>query len=142
LPERGIAICLLTNGGHPHDLYRDLVGELVDELANVHMPDSLEPPVESPRIDAGRYVGTYERTSSRTEIVEQDGALRMRVTTTGPLAELVDDPSEEYPLHPVATDLFVFRQPGARTWDPVVFYRLPDGSPYLHYHARANPKAV
>lgn len=142
LPERGIAICLLTNGGHPHDLYRDLVGELVDELANVHMPDPLEPPVESPRIDAGRYVGTYERTSSRTEIVEQDGALRMRVTTTGPLAELVDDPSEEYPLHPVATDLFVFRQPGARTWDPVVFYRLPDGSPYLHYHARANPKAV
>jgi hypothetical protein len=62
------------------------------------------------------------------------------VTVTGPLAELVDDAVEEITLVPVSDRVFVTRREGERTWTPVVFYDIADGTPYLHMGARATPK--
>jgi hypothetical protein len=47
---------------------------------------------------------------------------------------------EEMELHPVEQGLFATRPDGIETWMAAVFYALPDGSEYLHYGARANPK--
>ncbi|MGI8867412.1 MAG: serine hydrolase [Mycobacteriales bacterium] len=155
LPDSGLAVCLLTSGGLPHDLYHDLIGEVVTELAGVRMPAPIEPPARPPdvdpvrydpdrydpdRYDPDRYMGTYERTGMRTEVFEVDGRLRVRMTETGPLAALVDEAVHEYDLVAVRKNLFAIRAPAARTWAAVTFYRLPDGTPYLHYGGRANPK--
>jgi hypothetical protein len=66
----------------------------------------------------------------------------MRTTVTGPLAELLPDPVEEFPLTAVDSsgDLFVVREPGAQTWIPVTFYALPTGERYVHFGVRATPK--
>ena len=66
-------------------------------------------------MDVGPHLGTYERASvlgwrcspARTAPV-------LRTTVTGPLAELVPDPTHEYPMVAVAEDLFVVRDPDAR----------------------------
>ena len=140
LPEQDLAVCLLTNGGQAHDLYHDLVGEVVAELAGVTMAPGIQPAAAPPNVDLVDHVGTYERTSSRTEIIERAGTLVLRSTVTGPIAELVDEPTHEYDLVPVDDGLFAMREPNEANWRAVTFYRLADGTPYVHYGARATPK--
>jgi CubicO group peptidase (beta-lactamase class C family) len=139
VPDAGIAVALMTNGGHTQDLYHELMGHLLQELAGIRIPEPPEPLSEPPPLDAGRYAGVYERVGARWEIVERDGRLVGITTVTGPLAELVSKTTEEYVLHPSGPDTFVVREEGERTWSPMIFYSLPDGSRYLHSGARATP---
>jgi CubicO group peptidase (beta-lactamase class C family)/acetyl esterase/lipase len=142
LPEAGLAVTLLTNGGNTRDLYQDLYREIFAELAGVTMPPPLAPPAQPPSVDITAHIGTYERASVRTEVFDRDGTAMLRTTITGPLAELVPEPTEEYELTAVdATGgLFAIREPEAQTWTPVIFYALPGGEPYVHFGARATPK--
>jgi hypothetical protein len=64
----------------------------------------------------------------------------LRTTVLGPLAELTPDPVSQYPMIAVAPNLFVVREPQARTWIPVTFYSLATGEKYVHFGARATPK--
>jgi CubicO group peptidase (beta-lactamase class C family) len=59
VPEAGLAIALLTNGGDVVSLYRDVVDHVFGELADVGLPALPVPPAEPRRIDAERYLGTY-----------------------------------------------------------------------------------
>lgn len=142
VPEEKLAVALLTNGGDAQALYRELYAGLLQELSGVEIPDRPHPPATAlePDLDLDQHVGTYERIGSRFEVAKRDGALCATVTTTGPLADLVPDPVTEYPLVAVDQDLFVTRPDGSDTWVPVVFYRLDDGSRYVHFGARATPK--
>jgi hypothetical protein len=135
----GLAVTLLTNGGHTRDLYEDLYRELFAALAGVAMPERFTPPADA-EVDIAPYVGTYERTSVRMEVEQGPDGPLLRTTLTGPLAELEPDPVEEYPLVPVGPALFAVRPPGVETWAPVTFYELPTGEQYLHFGVRATPK--
>jgi hypothetical protein len=140
LPGQGLAVAMLTNGGHTADLFRDLYGELFAELAGVTIADQLEPPAEAPDVDLARYVGTYERSSVTTEVFERDGGLVARVIPTGPIAEASGATVEEMELHPVSQGLFAVRPHGYESWMAATFYALPDGAEYLHFGVRANPR--
>jgi CubicO group peptidase (beta-lactamase class C family) len=140
LPERGLAVTLLTNGGNARDLYEELFREIFSELADVAMPYPLAPPAEPIQVDVRRYVGTYERASVHHEVLERDGSAVLRITIVGSIAELVPEPTREYPMIPVKEDLFVVKDPTAQTWSPVTFYALPSGQQYLHFGARATPR--
>jgi CubicO group peptidase (beta-lactamase class C family) len=140
LPGQGLAIAMLTNGGHTADLFRDLYGELFAQLAGVTIADQLEPPAEAPDVDLARYVGTYERSSVTTEVFERDGGLVARVIPTGPIAEASGATVEEMELHPVSQGLFAVRPHGYESWMAATFYALPDGAEYLHFGVRANPR--
>lgn len=137
LPSRGFAVVLLTNGGHAADLYRELYEAVFAEVG-VTMPAPLRPSRKELDLDLARYVGRYERASVTTDVLSRDGRLVLRARITGPLAKVVPDPVEEYILEPVERNLFAFREPGTTTWFPATFYELQDGTPYLHYGARAN----
>ena len=74
LPDEGLAVTLLTNGGNTRDLYEDLYREIFAELAGVEMPHPLEPARRA------RARSTSRRTSARTsapsvrlEVLERDG---------------------------------------------------------------------
>jgi CubicO group peptidase (beta-lactamase class C family) len=140
LPEQGLAVTLLVNGGQSRDLYEDLFREVFDVVASVPMPHPLTPPEHAVSVDASPFVGTYERASVRLEVLaadaEHDGP-RLRTTVSGPLAELAAEPPKEYPLVAVGPALFVVRPPEAETWFPVTFYALPTGERYMHFGARA-----
>ncbi|MFR0357364.1 serine hydrolase [Streptomyces sediminimaris] len=144
LPAEGLAVTLLTNGGNARDLYEDLFEEIFAELAGLAMPRTPAPPADPPAVDVRPHVGVYERAGARMEVLERDGGGVLRVTVTGPLAELVPDPVEEYPLVPLdgSGTRFAVRDPARRTWQPVIFYALPSGEPYLHHGVRATPKAA
>jgi hypothetical protein len=140
LPGQGVAVALLTNGGHARDLYQDLYGEIFAEVTGVDLPDPLTPPEEPVAADITPWLGTYERESVRMEVLAGDDGPRLRTTVTGPLAALTAEPTEEYALVAVEPDLFVVRAPDTETWAPVLFYTLPGGARYVHSGARATPK--
>ena len=140
VPEAGVAIVLLTNGGNAHDLYDELFRAQLDELCGLSMPAPLAPKPEPPAVAVGEFAGLYERVGVRIELADRGGRLAGRLTATGPLAELDDDPVEEVELLPVTPNVFVTRSDGERTWTPAVFYSLDDGSRYLHMGGRATPR--
>jgi dipeptidyl aminopeptidase/acylaminoacyl peptidase/CubicO group peptidase (beta-lactamase class C family) len=140
LPEEGLAVALLTNGGNTRDLYQDLYHEIFAELADTEMPRPLAPPPEPVPVDVGPHVGIYERASSRLEVLAGDDGPILKATVTGPLAKLVPDPVTEYAMVPIEQNLFVVREPNAQTWSPVTFYQLRTGEKYLHFAVRATPK--
>jgi CubicO group peptidase (beta-lactamase class C family) len=59
VPDAGLAVALLTNGGDTFSLYHDVVGHVLGELTDVALPALPVPPAEPRRIDAERYLGTY-----------------------------------------------------------------------------------
>jgi CubicO group peptidase (beta-lactamase class C family)/pimeloyl-ACP methyl ester carboxylesterase len=140
----GLAVTLLTNGGHARDLYGDLYREIFAELASVAMPPAIEPPAEPVDADITPHLGRYERAGVIEEVLastdKHDGPT-LRTTVTGPLAEIVPDPVDEYAMTPAGPDLWLVREPGTQTWAPVTFYALPTGEKYLHFGVRATPKA-
>jgi dipeptidyl aminopeptidase/acylaminoacyl peptidase/CubicO group peptidase (beta-lactamase class C family) len=148
LPEAGLAVTLLTNGGHARDMYYELYREIFAELAGVEMPAAIEPPPVSAQAgpveaDITPHVGTYERAGVVMEVMadsEKYAGPTLRTTVTGPIAEMVPDPVDEYAMTPVGPDLWLVREPGTQTWAPVTFYALPTGEKYLHFGVRATPK--
>jgi dipeptidyl aminopeptidase/acylaminoacyl peptidase len=140
LPDEGLAVALLTNGGSTLDLYQDLYREIFSELADVDMPRPLAPPLEPAPVDVQPHVGTYERASSRLEVLIGDNGPILKNTVTGPLAKLTPDPTTDYAMVAIEKNLFVVREPNAQTWSPVTFYQLRTGEKYLHFGVRATPK--
>ncbi|MEV6647371.1 serine hydrolase [Amycolatopsis sp. NPDC051371] len=140
LPEQGLAVTLLTNGGSTHDLYEELYRELFAELAGVAMPRPLEPAVPLPEVDASEFLGVYERESVRIDVLTRDEKLWMRQTITGPLAELMPETTTEDELVPIGPAQFAHSPAGMRGWISVTFYTLPTGERYLHSGVRATPK--
>jgi dipeptidyl aminopeptidase/acylaminoacyl peptidase/CubicO group peptidase (beta-lactamase class C family) len=140
-PGAGLAVTLLTNGGNTRDLYGDLYQEIFAALAGVAMPQPITPPVTPVAVDITPHLGTYERASVRMEVMAGSDGPMLRTTVLGPLAEMTPDPVSEYPMTAVSQDLWLVREPDAQTWVPVTFYALGTGEKYLHFGARATPKA-
>ncbi|CNF81599.1 penicillin-binding protein [Mycobacterium tuberculosis] len=140
LPDAGLAVVLLTNGGDTDGLYADLYREIFADLAGVAMRPPLRPPARPVAADIGPHLGTYERAGSRLEVRRGEDGPVLRVTRTGPLAAMLPDTVSEHPMAAVADDVFAVREPGTDNWMPVTFYALPTGERYLHYGLRATPK--
>jgi CubicO group peptidase (beta-lactamase class C family) len=141
LPEAGLAVVLLTNGGNTQEFYEDLFDEIFADLAGVTMPPPLAPPAKPPVVDLERHVGHYERAGQHVQVLVRDGGALLRITTIGPLAELLGTQEREMILMPLddSGDLFAARQPSARTWIRVTFYELANGRRYVSA-GRSAPK--
>jgi CubicO group peptidase (beta-lactamase class C family) len=143
VPDAGVAVSLLTNGGHTHDLFLDLYDEILGELAGVHVPPRLEPPAERPDVDLAVHAGRYVREGVEATLTVDGDHLLLKSKATGELSEALGGDEDEEPaatVRPISDDLYVARGPDDPSWTPMVFFRLPDGSQYVHYGARANPK--
>ncbi|GAB1513465.1 serine hydrolase [Actinophytocola sp. KF-1] len=142
LPDEGLAVTLLTNGGNTRDFYADLYREIFAELADVDMPEPLAPPSAPVTADITPHLGRYERASVLMEVLRGEQAPRLRITATGPLAEILpaEERNQEYDMVPVDDDLYLVRENENTMWIPVTFYSLDTGERYLHFGARATPK--
>ena len=142
VPDAGVAIALLTNGGNPIALFRELYGELLRETAGIEMPADAVPPEPPLPVDPSAYAGLYEREGASIRVQGKDGGLIAVQTTTGLGSELTPDPVE-LPLRRVAEDddLFLTQHPAAPgVWLPVRFVTLDDGTRLLHVAGRATPR--
>lgn len=136
IPERDLAIILLTNGGDANSLYEDFIGALLSELADIRLPQL---PAPDPRAVADRapYTGTYEKLSARIHINEVDRVLQSRSEVN------IDFMGGFRPmtlrLEPVDAALWLARVPDSAAPYPIRFLDFgADGRPaYLHMGLRA-----
>ncbi|GAA2840251.1 dipeptidyl aminopeptidase/acylaminoacyl peptidase [Leucobacter komagatae] len=135
LPEAGLAVVMLTNGGAIREVYRELFNEIFEELGGVSLPAAFAPPEVPFETDVSEYVGEYKRASVEMEAFVKDGALRASSRITGIAATFVAQSAAEYDLPPVSDGLFAVGGPGA--WTSVKFYTLPNGDKYIHSGGRA-----
>ncbi|WP_433509008.1 serine hydrolase domain-containing protein [Nonomuraea sp. CA-143628] len=138
VPDTGTIVCVTANGGHSGAFTHAVATELFAELDGLSVPRRLGPPETPVQVDVDGYVGVYERAGSRSTLTVRDGELWILSEATGALAAL--QPPMEMKLVPVDEVTFVCRREGDPDWLSAVFYRLEDGSPYIHLGARATPK--
>lgn len=141
VPGKGVAACLLANGGHARDLFEDLFSEILGDLADVQVPARLEPAADPGPIDLSPYVGRYARQSVEMTFRAEGDHLVAETKTSGALSEAIG--GEEQPpieVRLVSGDVFVGRSDEDESWTPFVFFTLDNGARYLHMGARATPK--
>jgi CubicO group peptidase (beta-lactamase class C family) len=143
VPDANTAVALLTNGGDPYGLFRELCGEILAETAAIQLPPPPRPPESPPAVEAASYVGRYDRAGASIEVVARDGSLVAIQTVTGLGSEMTPEPLE-LSLVPLDAEREVFLTPypalkGA--WLPVRFTTLADGRRCLHIGGRATPRA-
>jgi hypothetical protein len=137
LPDRGLAIALLTNGGDAAGLWSDVLSEFVDNLDDAQLPDTVQPGA-GPATDFADTIGVYGSSGLRVEVSESPTGLVLRETLTGPLADLLQK-EQLLTARPVRPGLYAYRKPGGSTWLPVAFLRAEDGTRYMHAQGRAKP---
>ncbi len=100
VPEAGVAVALLTNGGDIISLYHDVVGHLVSVLTDTELPALPAPTAEPERIDAGRYVGTYSSEVADLNVSQdEDGRIWIEQVPKGLFEELGEKPERKELVH-------------------------------------------
>ncbi|AWB91509.1 serine hydrolase domain-containing protein [Aeromicrobium chenweiae] len=100
VPEAGLAVALLVNGGDVVSLYHELVGRVVDELSDTQLPELPTPPADPERVDAGRYVGTYSADVVDLVVTQDDdGRIWMDTIYKGMFADLEEHQPPQELVH-------------------------------------------
>ncbi|TYB59871.1 beta-lactamase family protein [Nonomuraea sp. PA05] len=139
VPEAGVAVALLTNGGAARRLYADLFAELLRELAGVRMPEPFAPAAEPPAIDWAELSGTYRREGVVITVTEG----RMRYEFVDGMKDL--SPALDMELEPVTGTVFAASGAGpsfSEDYMPVVFATLTDGTRCVYVGMRATPRVA
>jgi len=96
VPDAGVAVALLTNGGDDLSLYRAVVGHVLDALTDTHLPPLAVPPPDPPRMDASRYLGTYSCDIAELTVTQDDdGRVWLAEEPKGIAVELGDLPQRK-----------------------------------------------
>jgi len=141
VPDRGVAVVLLANGGGIGDLQQVLLRDLLAEAADLDLAPLPTPVEGASGGDRSTQVGRYVRASATSEFeASGEHGLRLTVTNTSALAHVVAAAPVVVELEPVEEDVYVGRLPGAESWTSFVFYALPDGSRHVHYGARSTAR--
>jgi len=111
LPERGLAVCLLTNANTGGLLWRDLAAFVFSELAGIVPPAVPHPSDEAPRLDLSKYQGQFTRLSLAAEITVQGDVLLLTLKSSGPLVEPAEAEPVTVSLRAVDAERFYLREP-------------------------------
>lgn len=142
VPERDLAIALLTNGGDTIAVYRAVFEHLLDELASVQLPPLPEPPRQPERIDAERYVGTYScDVADMTVTQDVDGRIWLVETPKGIFVELGAQEERTELVH-LRGDTLIALTPKQGMYFPSAFVG-DDGAGHAQYlhNGRVIPRA-
>jgi CubicO group peptidase (beta-lactamase class C family) len=140
LPERRVALALLTNGGDANALASRLRSALLRELADFGLPP-LPAIDDSVPIDATRYLGVYDRAGARIEVAPCGTGIGVRIRAIW--YSMAPDPPL-LPLHPVGDDRFRVTFPNAAD-DALVGFAgaaAPGGARFVELQGRAHPRVA
>ncbi|WP_412538422.1 serine hydrolase domain-containing protein [Longispora sp. K20-0274] len=139
VPEAGLVIAGLANGGDAPALYHELIVPLIEELTGITVPAAPVPPAEPVPVDAAPYVGSYV-----------DTLVTYRVSPAGSGLTVTEEPGQFAREAGASTssavyahldgDRFIRSEPVQGTYPVLTFVRA-DGGPATHLHnTRAIPR--
>lgn len=136
IPEAGLVIALLTNGGDVMGLFDDVVKPIVEDVAGVTLHGFPKPPAEAFAVDAGPYVGSYSNsTFDMTVSIDDDGRIWLDSTPKGIVAEMGQKP-EHVELIGLGPDSLIAAEPTMKEMHVVYAFLGDDGAgrrKYIHY---------
>jgi hypothetical protein len=93
VPEHGVAIALLTNGGDFFGIFNDVLTHLLKELTGITLPGRPVPPAEPETIDPTPYLGRYSDTIYDITVTQDtDGAIWLDQVPKDIIAEIGEKP--------------------------------------------------
>lgn len=112
VPERRVAVALLTNGGDAPGLYREVFAHVLGKLCGISLPPL---PAADPglAVDLSRFVGRYERLAASLDVALDDGKLVARQRWLRPPFPVPDPPP--FPLELVDERTLLYRLPPTGT---------------------------
>ncbi|MGX1701158.1 serine hydrolase domain-containing protein [Microbacterium sp. NPDC055357] len=136
LPEAGIAVALLTNGGDVMGLFNAVVGRIVKDAAGAELHGFPLPPAEPLAVDPAPFVGAFSNSTFDMSVsVDDDGRLWMDTTPKGLAAEMGEKP-QRVEIVGLAADSLIALEPAMKDMHMVYTFLGDDGSgrrKYLHY---------
>jgi hypothetical protein len=146
VPEQGIAVAILTNGGAAGPLADNLLDPLLHDLAGVEPAPKLPSPAADVRVaEPERYVGRYQTRPTLGEVtLDEDGRLWLTVSERNEalsMAATAGIPVEpdRYELRQVDGDLFVLTDSSGAAVQAGEFLDADAGrrARFLHHGGRA-----
>jgi CubicO group peptidase (beta-lactamase class C family) len=142
VPDKGVAVVLLTNGGGAGPLYDELVGHILRETAGVELPARPvppEPPVEiSAELVAGRYTGVLMQAT----VTVQDGEFWVLDEAVSDEARLLLPESRRTRLVALDDTRLIAAEPEQGTHEVLAFRGAQDGhAAYLFRSGRLTPRS-
>jgi CubicO group peptidase (beta-lactamase class C family) len=93
VPEAGIAVALLTNGGDVFGLFEDTAAHILRELTGVTLPSLPTPPAEPVSVDPAPLLGLYSDTIFDIVVsIDDEGRVWLDQTPKDILAEIGQQP--------------------------------------------------
>ncbi|MFC6082715.1 serine hydrolase domain-containing protein [Sphaerisporangium aureirubrum] len=93
VPDHGVAIALLTNGGDVFGIFDDVLAYLLKELTGIALPGRPAPRAEPEAIDPTPYLGRYADTITDITVSQDaDGAIWLDRVPKGVIAEIGEKP--------------------------------------------------
>ncbi|SES25987.1 CubicO group peptidase, beta-lactamase class C family [Lentzea xinjiangensis] len=112
VPERGVAVALLTNGGKTIDLYQAVFRHVLRELTGVELPAMPQPAAEPDRVDGERFTGVYvSSVAERVVTQDEDGRIWMELVPKGIMAEVSPESAGRTELVPWRDNTLVAAEP-------------------------------
>lgn len=121
VPEQGVAVAMLINGGAAGPIVDGLLDPLLSELAGIEPAAPLPPPGnDGGTPDPRRYLGRYGTRPTVCEVTQEDGRLLLTVSDRNEALTLartagVAPVPRRYELRPLEGDLFVLVDPSGNT---------------------------
>jgi CubicO group peptidase (beta-lactamase class C family) len=93
VPEHNLAVVVLTNGGNPGNVWRDVYARVLQDLAGLQAPPEAIPDPAATRPDTSRFVGRYINAAEESIVrVDEDGRVFVDYIPKGISAELGEQP--------------------------------------------------
>ncbi|SDK52085.1 CubicO group peptidase, beta-lactamase class C family [Nocardioides sp. YR527] len=134
VPEHGLAVALLTNGGEVFGLFNAAVARLLEELGGVRLPERPTPPVAPATVDVDRFLGHYADTIYDIEVTADGaGGLVLDRTPKDVIAEIGEQPMRFSLVH-LDGDSFIATEPVRGIHVVFAFLGEADApAKYVHY---------
>jgi CubicO group peptidase (beta-lactamase class C family) len=111
VPDAGVAVAVLTNGGEADRLFRDVAGRVLGELAGRPLPPEPLPPAQPPALDVERCLGRYTCDMATVIVSRQDdGTIWMDTIPEDDLSKELGEQPERFELVPYGEDSMVTRE--------------------------------
>ncbi len=140
IPNAGVAVVLLTNGGHASGLFDELFEAAGRRLAGLAVLAKTTPKDRPAESDVRQYLGSYRREGKLIEVSEADAGLRVHITSTVELIRRIGRAELEYELRPAGPGLFTALDEQGGEAGVVAFFPTPSGRMLMHQGFRATPR--
>ena len=139
LPDAGLTVALLTNGGPREGFYKRVLNEILGAGTVPELPA----PARGLTLDPARYVGVYGRPGAAFEVTAEGGRLRLTETIDPMHARFTGKPERvTYDLQPVSETHFLMpsNDPLEDTRTLALFDFTDGRARYLHTNCRLHPR--